>query len=112
MLKCTLTTPNGFVFLCSSAYLVNKSGLFGFQTNEPNRYEPVESLAEVMQSEIYTLDHFKDDCKAEELTQGQHLVILIMNTSLEKDSQASSVQRVYYPFGYQGRSSRTHKGFS
>ena len=36
------------------------------------------------------------DCKAEELTQGQHLVILMMDISLEKDSQTSSVLRVYY----------------
>ena len=43
-----------------------------------------------------TLDHFKVDCKAEELTQGQHLVILVIATSLEKDSQASSVPRLYY----------------
>ena len=43
-----------------------------------------------------TLDHFKVDCKAEELTQGQHLVITMMDTSLEKDSQSSSVLRVYY----------------
>ena len=42
------------------------------------------------------LDHFKVDCKAEELTQGQHLVIVMMDTDLEKDSQASSVLRVYY----------------
>ena len=43
-----------------------------------------------------TLDHFKVDCKAEELTQGQHLVIMMIDTSFEKDSQASSVLRVYY----------------
>ena len=43
-----------------------------------------------------TLDHFKVDCKAEELTQGQHLVIMVMDTSLEKDSQTSNVPRVYY----------------
>ena len=33
-----------------------------------------------------TLDHFKVDCKAEELTQGQHLGISMMDTGLEKDS--------------------------
>ena len=43
-----------------------------------------------------TLHHFKVDCNAEELTEGQHLVIMMMDTSLEKDSQASSVLRVYY----------------
>ena len=43
-----------------------------------------------------TLDHFKVDCKAEELTQGQHLVISVMDTGLEKDSQASNVLRVHY----------------
>ena len=42
-----------------------------------------------------TLDHFKVSCKAEELTQGQHLVIMVMDTCLEKDSQASSVPKVY-----------------
>ena len=54
-------------------------------------YDPVESLAEVMRSEIYphcfansfgTLDHSKIDCGAEELTQGQHLVILMIDTRL------------------------------
>ena len=43
-----------------------------------------------------TLDHLKVDCKAEESTQGQHFVIMMMDTGLEKDSQASSVLRVYY----------------
>ena len=74
-----------FVFFWTSLYLVNKSGHFVFETNEPNpgmyvgcrSYDPVECLAKVMQSEIYprffansfgTLDHFKADCKAEELT--------------------------------------------
>ena len=56
-------------------------------------YDPAECLAEVMQSETYEI---KVDCKSEELTQGQHLVIVMMNTSLEKDSLASSVLRVYY----------------
>ena len=58
-----------------------------------------------MQSELYprffansfgTLDHFKVDCTAEELAQGLHLVILMNDTGLEKDSPASSVPRVYY----------------
>ena len=31
-----------------------------------------------------TLVLFKADCKAEELTQGQHLVIMMMDTSLER----------------------------
>ena len=44
----------------------------------------------------YNLDLFNVDCKAEELPQGQHLVILMMNTSLEEDSQTLSVLRVYY----------------
>ena len=43
-----------------------------------------------------TLDHFKVDCQAEELTEGHHLVILIMGSSLKKDSQTSSVLGVYY----------------
>ena len=43
-----------------------------------------------------TLHHFKVDCNAGELTQGQHLVIMMMDTGLEKDSQASSVLRIYY----------------
>ena len=42
------------------------------------------------------LDHFKVDCEAKELTQGLHLVSLMKDTGLEKDSPASSVQRVYY----------------
>ena len=37
-----------------------------------------------------TLDHFKVDCKAEELAQGLHLVFLMKDTGLEKDSPASS----------------------
>ena len=110
MLKCTLTTPNGFVFLCSSPYLVNKSVLFGFETNEPNpgmcavgattqlKIWPRLCRAKstlVFANSFGALDHFKVDCKADKLTQGQHLVIL-MDTNLEKDSQASSVLRVYY----------------
>ena len=43
-----------------------------------------------------TLDHFKVDCKAEELAQGLHLVFLMKDAGLEKDSPASSVPRVYY----------------
>ena len=43
-----------------------------------------------------TLVHFKVDCKADELTQGQHLVIMMMDTSLEEDFQTSSFLRVYY----------------
>ena len=43
-----------------------------------------------------TLDHFKVGCRAEELAQGLHLVILMKDTGLEKDSPASSVPRVYY----------------
>ena len=42
-----------------------------------------------------TVDHFKVNCKAEELTQGQHLVISMVDTGIEKDSQASSVLRAY-----------------
>ena len=42
------------------------------------------------------LDHFKVDCKAEELTQGQHLAIMMMDTGLEKDSQTLSILKVYY----------------
>ena len=43
-----------------------------------------------------TSDHVKVDCKAEELAQALHLVILMKDTGLEKDSPASSVPRVYY----------------
>ena len=43
-----------------------------------------------------TLDYFKVDCKTEELAQGLHLVSLMMDTGLEKDSPASSAPRVYY----------------
>ena len=42
------------------------------------------------------LDHFKIDSKAEELAQGLHLVSLMKDNCLEKDSLASSVPRVYY----------------
>ena len=42
------------------------------------------------------LDHFKVDCKAEELAQGLHLVSLMKDTDLEKGSPASGVPRVYY----------------
>ena len=42
------------------------------------------------------LDHFKIDCKAEELIQGLRLVSLMKDTGLEKDSPVSSVPRVYY----------------
>ena len=42
------------------------------------------------------LDHFKVDCEAEELAQGLHLVSLMKDTGLEKDSPASGVLRVYY----------------
>ena len=94
VLKCTLTTPYGFVFLCSSLYLVNQSGLFRFKTNEPNpglctvgaktqlnvwlRLCRVKSIL-ISANSFGTLDHFKVDCKAEELTQGQHLVIMMMD---------------------------------
>ena len=60
VLKCTLTTPYGFVFLCSSPYLVNQSGLLRIRNERTKpryvcsrKYDPVECLAEVMQSEIY-----------------------------------------------------------
>ena len=52
-------------------------------------YGPVECQTEVMQSEIFTLvfansfcalDHLKVDCRAEELAQGLHLVILMKDT--------------------------------
>ena len=43
-----------------------------------------------------TLDYFKVDCRAEELAQGLHLVVLMKDTGLEKDFPASSVPRVYY----------------
>ena len=91
--------------------LVNHSGLFGFKTNEPN--QGMCAVGATTQLNVWprlcrakstlvftnsfgTLDHFKVDCKAEELTQGQRLVIMMMDTSLEKHSQASSVPRVYY----------------
>ena len=43
-----------------------------------------------------TLDHFKVDCREEEIAQGLDLVILMKDTGPEKDSPASSVPRVYY----------------
>ena len=54
------------------------------------------NLPSLFANSFGSLDHFKVHCKAEELTQGQHLVIMLIDTSLEKDSQASSVLRVYY----------------
>ena len=64
-----------------------------------------QSELEAMQSKTYprffansfgTLDHFRVDCRAEELARGLHLVILMKDTALEKDYPASSVPRVYY----------------
>ena len=40
--------------------------------------------------------HFKVDCKAGELTQGQHLVMMMMDISHEEDSQTSSILRIYH----------------
>ena len=110
--KCTLTTPNGFVFLCTSLYFVNRPNHFGFETNEqdpgmhaveattklnvwPRLFRATSTLIFFANS-FGTLVFFKVDCKAEELTKGQHLVILMMDTSLEEDSQTSSTLRVYY----------------
>ena len=68
-------------------------------------YDPVECLAEVMQSKIYPrffansfgpIVHFRVDCEAKELAQGLHLVSLMKHIDLEKDSPASSVPRVCY----------------
>ena len=42
------------------------------------------------------LDLFKADCEAEESVQGLHLVSLMKDTGLEKDSPTSSVPRVCY----------------
>ena len=111
MLKCTLIIPYGFLFLCSSPDLVNQSDLLGFETNEPNpgmcavgattqlnvwlRLCRAKSTL-VFANSFGTLHHFKVDCKAKELAKGQHLVIMMMGTSREKNSQASSVLRVYY----------------
>ena len=111
VLKCTLTTSYGLVFLCSSPYLVNQSGLFGFETNEPNpsmcavgattQLNAWPRLCRAKSTLFFansfgTLDHFKVDCEAEESTRGQQLVIMMMDTSLEKDSRALNVLRVYY----------------
>ena len=87
--------------LCSSPYLVNESSLFGLETKEPNlgicavgtttqlnvcpKYAE-RNLPSCFTNSFGTLDHFKVDCKAEELPQGQHLVILTMDTSFEKAS--------------------------
>ena len=38
-----------------------------------------------------TLYHFKVDCKAEELTQGKHLVIMMMDTSLRNIKYTKSI---------------------
>ena len=70
-------------------------------------YDPVECLAKNCRAKstlaycerFGNLGHFNVDCKAEELTQELHLVIWRMDSSLKKDSQTSSVPRVYYePF--------------
>ena len=42
------------------------------------------------------LDHFGVDCGAGELAQGLHLVFLMKDAGIERDSPASSVPRVYY----------------
>ena len=99
VLKCTFTTPYGFVFLCSSPYLVNQSGLFGSGTNEPNpgmcAVEAMTQLNDcprlcrgkstlVFCEQFRYLRSLQIDCKAEELTQGQCLVIMMMDTCLEK----------------------------
>ena len=55
-----------------------------------------QNLPSFFANSFGTLAHFKVDCKAEELTQGQHLVIMIMDTGLEEGSQTSSILRVYY----------------
>ena len=60
----------------------------------PTLCRPTSTL--VYANSFGTLDHFKVDCKAEEVTEGQHLVIMMMGTSVEKDSQASSILRVCY----------------
>ena len=54
------------------------------------------NLPSFFASSFGTLDHFKVDCKAEELAQGLHLVFLMKVTGLEKDFPASSVPRVFY----------------
>ena len=68
-------------------------------------YGPVECPAEVyakrnlplfFANSFDALVDFKVDCKAEDLTQGQHLLIMMMDTSLDEESQTSSVLRVYY----------------
>ena len=92
VLKCTLTTSYGLVFLCSSllGQPIRSLRIRNERTYVRSRsYDPVECLAEAMQSEIYplfrsfgTLDHFEVDCKAEESTRGQHLVIMMMDTSI------------------------------
>ena len=62
--------------------------------------DPVECLAEVMQSEISPrifansfspLVLFKADCETEELVKGLHMVSLMKDTGLERDSPVSSV---------------------
>ena len=68
-------------------------------------YDPVECLAEVMQSEstlvffansFGPLDRFKVGCGAEESAQGLHLVSLMKDAGFEKDSPESTVPRIYY----------------
>ena len=89
-------------------FLVNQSGPFGFETNEPN--PGICAVVAMTQLNVWPrLCRAKSTlvfCEQittkstlrlhEELTQGQHLVIMMIDTSLEKDSQASSVLRVYY----------------
>ena len=93
--------------------IVNKSGPFEFETNQQNlgmyavgatthlnawpRLCKTKSnlvFCEQFRNNFDTLDLFKVDCKAEELTQGQHLVTSMMNTSLEEDPDIKCTESI------------------
>ena len=110
--KCTLTTPMSSSF---SNFTPLSQLIRSLRTRNERirptyvcsqRYDPVECLAKVMQSEICPrflwtvsapwISSKPTHCEAEELVQGLHLVSLMKDTGLEKDSPASSVPRVRY----------------
>ena len=107
VLKCTLTTLSFFVLHCSSQQIPSlrirnertKPGYVRSLSCDLVEYLAKNCKAKstfVFCERFGNLGYFNIDCKAEELTQGLKLVISIMDSSLEKDFQTSSVVRVYY----------------
>ena len=104
---CTLTTPmsSSFSYFTPLSQLIRSLRIRNERTRpgyvRSQSYDPVECVAEVMQSEICPrffvnsfspLYLFKADCEAEELVQGLHLVSFMKGTGLEKDSPAQVYQ--------------------